>query len=256
MQSMGRSLFATACVILFAIFFVSTGLYLSSPQVQLTLLDEVQPPVDHMLSRMMAYRQWQDNALREYHARRHFHASNPRFNMDSTLDVQTVFQWPHSLQSTIIKHEGSDFIREHVFEKILEAETDLAVNDEADLIPKNYDFTIMDKEDCQGRPCWRLSIKPKRKDKYLIDGDIWVDAADYAVSRVHGSPSKHLSIWVSKVEIDRHLCRIEGVWLTDKIESSSNIRFAGDVGLQIEYTYDNVKVLNAGASKGSPRAGN
>jgi len=256
MPTIRRGVFTSGCVILFATIFVSTGLYSSSPQVQLTLLDEVLPPLDHVLSRMMAYRQWQDNALREYHARRHFHASNPRFNMDSTLDVQTVFQWPHSLQSTVIQHEGSDFIREHVFEKILEAETDLAENDQADLIPKNYDFTIMDKEDCQGRPCWRLAIKPKRKDKYLIDGDIWVDAADYAVSRIHGSPSKRVSVWVSRVEIDRRLCRIEGVWLTDKIESSSSIRLAGDVGLQIEYTYDSVRVLSAGASKSSPRPGN
>jgi len=256
MPSTCRFIFTTACVILFAIIFVSTGLYSSSRQVQLTLLDEVMPPLDHMLSRMMAFRQWQDNALREYHARRHFHASNPRFNMDSTLDVLTVFQFPHSLVSTVIKQEGSDFIREHVFEKILEAEMDLAENDQADIIPKNYDFTIMGKEDCQGRPCWRLDIKPKRKDKYLIDGDIWVDAADYAVSRVHGSPSKRLSIWVSKVEIDRRLCRIDGVWLADKIESSSNIRLAGNVGLQIEYIYDSVKVLGTGASKSSPRAGN
>jgi hypothetical protein len=256
MQSIRRSVFTTPCIILLVIFFVSTGRYLSSPQVQLTLLDELQPSLDHMLARMVAYRQWQDNALREYRARRHFHASNPRFDMDSTLDVQTVFQWPHSLQSTIIKHEGSDFIREHVFEKILEAETDLAVNDEADVIPKNYDFMLAGKEDCEGRPCWRLTIKPKRKDKYLIDGDVWVDAADYAVSRVHGTPSKRVSIWVSRVEIDRHLCRIDGVWLTDKIESSSSIRLAGNVGLQIEYTYDNVKVLNAGAAKSSPRPGN
>jgi len=256
MPSIRRWVFTTACFILFTIFFVATGLYLSSPQVQLTLLDELRPPLDAMLSRMMAQRQWQDNALREYRARRRFHASNPRFNMDSTMDVLTAFQWPHSLQSTILKHEGSDFIRDHVFEKILEAETDLAENDQADIIPKNYDFTIVDKEDCLGRPCWRLNIKPKRKDKFLIDGDIWVDAADYAVSRVHGSPSKHVSIWVSKVEIDRRLCRIDGVWLADRIESSSNIRLAGNVGLEIEYIYENVKVLSAGTARSFPRPGN
>jgi len=255
MPSIRRCVFTTACLIL-AIFFASTALYLSSPQVQLTLLDELRPSLNDILSRMTAQRQWQDNALREYHARRRFHASNDRFNMDSTMDVLTVFQWPHSLQSTILKHEGSDFIRDHVFEKILEAETDLAENDQADIIPKNYDFTIVDKEDCLGRPCWRLNIKPKRKDKFLIDGDIWVDAADYAVSRVHGSPSKRVSIWVSKVEIDRRLCRIDGVWLTDRIESSSNIRLAGNVGLEIEYIYENVKVLSAGTARSFPRPGN
>ena len=37
---------------------------------------------------------------------------------------------------------------------------------------------------------------------------------------------------------------VEGVWLPDKIESSSTIRVVGDVLLQIEYVYDSVKVEN------------
>ena len=121
----------------------------------------------------------------------------------------------------------------------------MAVSDQADIIPKNYDFSFVAKEDCQGRPCWRLAIKPKRKDKFLIDGDIWLDSADYAVTHVHGIPSKHVSVWVSRVEIDRRLSRIEGVWLTNKIESASSIRLVGDVVLQIEYAYDSVKVASA-----------
>jgi len=87
------------------------------------------------------------------------------------LEVQTVFHWPYSLQSTVVRQDGSDFIREHVFDKIIEAESDMAVSEQADIIPKNYDFSFVGKEDCQGRPCWRLAIKPKRKDKFLIDGD-------------------------------------------------------------------------------------
>jgi hypothetical protein len=244
-----RGVLGAACFGLAAIFLVAKGLYSFNSQVQLALVDELRPPLQEMLSRMVANREWQDNTLRGYHAHRRFHASNPRFNMDSTLDVLTTFRWPHTLQSTVLRHEGSDFIREHVFEKILQAETDLAENDEADIIPKNYDFAFAGREDCQGRPCWRLNIKPKRKDKYLLDGDIWVDMADYAISRVHGFPSKHVSIWVSRVEVDRRLCRIDGVWLTDRIESSSNIHLAGDVRLQIDYTYENVKVENGAAPK-------
>src|SRR5947209_17536801 len=99
MPSIRRWVLTTACFILFTIFFVATGLYWSSPQVQLTLLDELRPPLDAMLSRMMAQRQWQDSALREYHARRPFHASNPRVNMDSPMDRLTAPQWPHRCPS-------------------------------------------------------------------------------------------------------------------------------------------------------------
>lgn len=226
-----------ACILL-----VSIGLYSSGLQFHPVSFSDMQPRLDDIVAHMLIYRQWQNGALREYQAHRRFYASNPRFNRDSTLEVQTIFQWPYSLRSTVIKQDGSDFIREHVFEKIIEAENDLAVNDQADIIPKNYDFSIAGKEDCQGRACWRLAIKPKRRDKYLIDGDIWVDAADYGISRIHGFPAKHLSVWVSHVEIDKRLSRIEGVWLTNKIESSSSIRLVGDVVLKIEYAYDSVKV--------------
>jgi hypothetical protein len=233
-----------ASVTIGAILFVSIGLYSSGLQFHPASFSDMRPPLDDIVARMLAHQQWQNSALREYQAHRRFYAANPRFNKDSTLEVQTIFQWPYSLRSTVVKQDGSDFIREHVFEKIIEAESDLAVNDEADLIPKNYDFTFTGKEDCQGRACWRVAIKPKRKDKYLIDGDIWVDTADYAVSRVHGFPSKHVSVWVSRVEIDKRLSRIDGVWLTNKIESSSNIRLLGDVLLTIEYVYDSVKVVH------------
>ena len=224
---------------------VSIGLYSAGLQLHPASFSDMRPPLDDLLSRMMAYRQWQNGALREYQAHRRFYAANPRFNRDSTLEVQTVFHWPYSLQSTVVRQDGSDFIRERVFDKIIEAESDMAVSDEADIIPKNYDFSFVGKEDCQGRPCWRLAIKPKRKDKFLIDGDIWLDSADYAVTHVHGVPSKHVSVWVSRVEIDRRLSRIEGVWLTNKIESSTSIHLVGDVVLQIEYVYDSVKVASA-----------
>jgi len=35
----------------------------------------------------------------------------------------------------------------------------------------------------------------------------------------------------------------EGVWLTYRIDSSSDIRLAGNFRMQIEYSYDKVKVV-------------
>jgi hypothetical protein len=142
-----------------------------------------------------------------------------------------------------LNQEGSTFIREHVFEKILAAETELASKDEADIIPKNYDFVLLGKDGCASERCWHLSMKPKRNDKYLLNGEIWLDATDYGICRIHGSPSKRVSLWVSKVDIDKRLRRINGIWLADRIESSSNIRFAGNVRMQIEYAYDSVTVV-------------
>src|SRR6266481_4449485 len=121
------------CITLAAILLVSIGLYSAGLQLHPTSMSDMRPPLNDLLARMMAYRQWQNSSLREYQAHRRFYASNPRFNRDSTLEVQTVFQWPYSLRSTVIRQDGSDFIREHVFDKIIEAESDMVVSDEADI---------------------------------------------------------------------------------------------------------------------------
>ena len=238
----GRCCLVALCIVFGGIFPLSEQI--CSATLQLPLVsDETQPSLDKIVARMVAYRHWQDDALREYQAQRRFYAWNERFNIDSTLEVRTIFRWPHLLQSTVLRQEGSSFIREHAFEKILAAETELASKDEADIIPKNYDFVLLGKDVCAGERCWHLSLKPKRNDKYLLSGEIWVDAADYGICRIQGSPAKRVSLWVSKVDIDERLRRINGIWLADRIESSSNIRFAGNVRMRIEYTYDSVTVV-------------
>src|SRR5438874_895244 len=78
-----------------------------------SLWDSTNPSVNELVSRMMAYRKWHDSVLRDYQAHRRFHASNSRFNMDSTLEVETTYKSPDSMQSTVVRKEGSSFIREH-----------------------------------------------------------------------------------------------------------------------------------------------
>jgi hypothetical protein len=204
--------------------------------------DKTQGFVDELLSRMIAHRRWQDSVLREYQAHRLFYATNQRFNIDSTLEVDTTFRSPGAMQSTIVRQDGSAFIREHVFLKILAAESDLSSGTQADVIPENYQFTLVGADACGGRPCWRLALKPRRNEKFLLDGDVWLDAEDYGVSRIHGFPAKRVSIWISKAEVDWHFRRINGIWLTDKVESSSDVRLFGNVRMQIHYDYNNVGV--------------
>ena len=243
--------YVTACSIVIGILSASADFYSVQPTPMMSS-DGTPPSIPEAVSRMVEYRRWHDNSLREYEARRLFQASNRRFKMDSTMEVQTLFHWPYSLQSTVIRHEGSSFIKEHVFEKILAAETELASSDQADIIPKNYDFTFLGKDICEERPCWRLALKPKRKDKYLIEGQVWIDASDFGIARVEGSPAKRPSFWLSNVNIDKRMRRIEGVWLTYRIDSSSDIRLAGNFKMQIEYSYDKVKVVSPDGSAQRP----
>src|SRR5579862_6219633 len=91
------------CTTLALILLLSIVLYSSGLQLHPASLSDMRPPLDDIVGHMLAYHQWQNGALREYQAHRRFYASNPRFSRDSTLEVQTVFRWPYSLQSTVVK---------------------------------------------------------------------------------------------------------------------------------------------------------
>ena len=151
---------------------------------------------------------------------------------------------PDEVISTVTSHEGSDLIRSRVFDKILEAENETRHKkdkQQVDITPANYRFNFVGIDECDRRTCFHLKISPKRRDKYSLNGDIWVDDQDYSIVRIHGSPAKRPSFWTLHTEIDRRYRKIDGIWLPDRLDSSSNILVAGHSVLSIEYSYDDVE---------------
>jgi hypothetical protein len=198
------------------------------------------PSLDEILNRMKAHDEWQQRYLIEYQAQRTFSATNLRFEKDATLEMMTTFRRPDTLKSEVLRAEGSRLIRERVFDKILEAENETrsaSARKLIDIVPANYAFTYAGREDCAGRECYRLGIVPKRPEKYLIEGQIWIDAEDWGIVRIQGSPAKRPSFWARQTQIDRRYKRIDGMWLSDSLESISDVLIAGRSSLRIQYSY-------------------
>jgi hypothetical protein len=218
---------------------------IARPLVAQTLVTPPPLPSAHdIVDRMMARNAWQDEKLLEFRALRKFYAANVRFKTDSTMYVQTVFRRPDHLQSTVTLHQGSTFIRSRVFDKILEAENETRAKkdkQQVDVTPMNYDFALLEADDCEGRACYRMRIAPKRRDKYSLDGEVWIDAEDYSIVRMRGVPARRPSIWTLSTEIDRRYKKVAGIWLPERMDSSSNVMIAGHSVLSIEYTYDSVQ---------------
>src|SRR5438128_3650660 len=92
----------------------------SVPAVQ----DENAPSVDQILDRLKVHDEWQERYPIEYRAQRNFHAANLKFEEDATLEVRTTFRRPDTIESQVLRAEGSKLIRERVFDKILKAENE------------------------------------------------------------------------------------------------------------------------------------
>lgn len=203
------------------------------------------PATEIIVARMVAQGKWNDRVIRSFDGLRLFKASNPRFKQQATREVRTVFRAPDSFESMVMKEDGSKIIRQRVFDPILDAEKEAQPGKEKksyDILPENYTFRAVGVETCGGRACYRVAISPKRKSKFLLEGFIWVDAEDYGIAKVQGAPSKRLSLWMLSAQVTRTYSRVGNVWLTDRIESSSDLLIAGQSNLSIDYTYSTIQI--------------
>ena len=212
--------------------------------------DHSLPPLEKIVAGMVAQGNWQDQMVRAFRAIRRFEASNARFKLRAGLEVRTTFRFPDSYESVVLKQEGSRVIRERVFNKILEEEkTAQPAKEKAayDILPDNYLFRVLDVENCGDRQCFRLALSPKRKNKFLLEGFVWVDTEDYGIAKVQGSPSKRVSFWTLRTEVTRSYKRFGSVWMTERIDSVSDLLVAGRSTLSIAYSYQSIEADHAGA---------
>lgn len=143
-------------------------------------------------------------------------------------------------QFSILQEGGLSFIRKHVFRKMLRKETDAStgeMHENTRIIPANYSFEMVGRDRVDGRPAYVLAIKPKRKSEYLIRGLLWVDAADYAITRVEGQPARNPSFWTKSVHVVRTYDKIGKFWVPASTRSVTEVRIFGSARLSI-YDFD------------------
>lgn len=180
------------------------------------------------------------SALQAYQGTRTYQVSYKGFpkNLSAKAVVKIDFKAPDKKQFTIVSQEGSKLLVERVVKKALESETEAATPDfrnRSALSDANYSFKLIGNDSENGRSCYLLQVSPKREDKYLYDGRICVDAADFAVVRIDAKPAKNPSIWISKAHIDSRSKKVGEFWLPASLRSNSHVRVGGDAELDIDY---------------------
>jgi hypothetical protein len=76
---------------------------------------------------------------------------------------------------------------EKIVRELLDRETESAKKRRGSEISRmNYDFVFLRQERFGVIPEYVLRIVPKRKDKYLLRGQIWVDASTFHIRRIEG----------------------------------------------------------------------
>lgn len=155
---------------------------------------------------------------------------------DAEMTVEASYDSPASKEFKIVSQSGSKIILDRVFNKLLEAEKESArpeIASETQLNRENYEFAFAAYDAAQGQ--YELQVTPRRKSKYVYRGKIWVDATDFAVTRIEAEPVQNPSFWTKKSEVHHEYQKIQNSWVPARNESISYIRLGGRATLVIEY---------------------
>lgn len=116
---------------------------------------------------------------------------------------------------------------EKIVRQILDRESLLARDPKPPISRQDYEFSLVGVEALDGRRCYLLAIQPKRADKSLIDGLIWVDGESYRILRFEGKLAKNPSWWVKDVRLVFTYGEVAGMWLQKTVEATASVRLAG-----------------------------
>lgn len=195
-------------------------------------------------------------ALQAYEGTRTYRAKYEGFAgaRNAEMVVKMKYILPGKKEFVIKSATGSKLIIDRVFKKLLEAEKEESSPNtklRSELTDANYRFTLIGEENGFSGAAYVLEVEPRRKDKFLYRGRIWVDAGDFAVVRLEAEPAENPSFWTKKANIVEVYTKVSDFWLPARNHSVTAIRLGGHAELTIDY--DNYEITGASEVSGLAR---
>lgn len=190
------------------------------------------PDVSTIVQRMMAAQQDNRARLHPFTVKRGYFLLDKKDEPKSEVVAHITVLPPDNKQYWIESSSGGG-MGERVLRDVLNRETEPTKDaQKKELSPENYDFQLLGQESLEGRQCFVLAMNPRREDKDLIRGKLWVDAESYNVRRIEGSPAKSPSWWLHDIHILISFAEVDGMWLRTFTHAVANVRFKGKYVLE------------------------
>jgi len=188
----------------------------------------VVPSLETILARMSRAEIQNQTHRRPYSVTREYQLfGQDRNNARSQVIATITFLPPDSRNYSVRRADGSA-IGEMIVRRVLGREASIAKGmGSSDINQDNYNFRFVREEAASGHCRYVLQMLPRRKDKNLLHGTIWVDATTYLIRRVEGEPVKNPSWWVRDVHIVLTYTDVGGMWLPTSSEYTARVRMLG-----------------------------
>jgi hypothetical protein len=196
------------------------------------------PSANDVMAKMMERDSQRQTVFRGYSAVRRYVLENQRHHKRAEMLVRVNCLGDGSKQFETVSATGWGVARNHVFPKLLESESEASqsvVRERSRITPENYSFEMVGTDYIDDRPAYVIAIAPKTRDKYLIQGKIWVDLEDYAIARIEGKPAKSPSFWIKSVHFVHTYQKNGSFWFPVSDRSVTDARILGATEVTIEY---------------------
>ena len=196
-------------------------------------------PADVIVEKLMAANAHRSAEVRGFQDTRSYHLQyHGLFGArDASMQVLATYTAPDQRNFSVISQSGSKLLLNRVLLKLLDSEKEAFRNrKQVELSPDNYQFELVGVDRMPGGgPAYVLTVKPRKDNKFLYHGKIWVDANDFAVVKMEGQPAKSPSFWIKDTDIESNWTKVGDFWLIANSTSTSHIRMGGMATLTIDY---------------------
>jgi hypothetical protein len=203
-------------------------------------LESLRPGVteEQIFSELLTQNGRRAAALADYVALRTYDVTDPKGKVHAEKVGRMEYQAPDKKTFTVTSEKGSGVVRRLALNPLIDSEIRAAAGKEhhdSAISPANYRLQLLGEQQVGPYHCFVAQAVPKRVDKYLFEGKVWIDAEDYAVVRIEGRPAANLSFWIKRADFVRQYQKIDGFWLPQKDETFVQVRLYGKKVLTIDH---------------------
>ena len=185
---------------------------------------------DDIIGKMLERNRLRNEQLHRYSAVRTYEIRNLEGKVAAQAVVRVDYEAPGKKTFNKTSEKGSGIVRHLVFDRLMQSEGETSSGREhhdSAITTANYEFKLAGEQEIGPYHCLVLEATPKRKDKYLFEGTIWVDAEDFAVVKIAGHPAKKPSFWINRADFVRQYQKVDGFWVPYRDETSVEVKMYG-----------------------------
>jgi hypothetical protein len=237
-----RLFFIDAAFLAMTTFAVSAHAQLT-PQGQTELTTPLEPirsgvTASQIFDELLAHNALRAATLVNYTAFRTYQVVDLKGKVHAEEIGQMEYRAPDQKKFVVTSEKGSALVRRLALNALIASEIETTSgkqHHDSAISPANYSLNLLGEQQVGPYHCFVAQVVPKRSDKYLFEGKVWIDAEDYAVVRIDGHPAKKLSFWIQRADFVRQYQKIDNFWLPQRDMTFVDVRLYGKKVLTIDH---------------------